>query len=105
MQDGLWEGSTALSVVTDVSFSQDSRDLPIGGRHPLRLRALRPVDRDIYERAVVDLSPRSRYLRFLAPIDRPSEQLLNQMTRVAGHDHVAFIALVPDEATAVGVVR
>jgi acetyltransferase len=89
-----------------VTFSQDSsRDLPIGGRRPIRLRALRPVDRDIYERAVVDLSPRSRYLRFLSPIDRPSERVLDQMTRVDGHDHVAFIALLPEEATGVGVVR
>ncbi len=71
----------------------------------MRIRPLRPTDRDIYERAVIDLSPRSRYLRFLAPIPRPSEKLLDEMTNVDGRMHVASVALIPDGTRAVGVVR
>jgi RimJ/RimL family protein N-acetyltransferase len=74
-------------------------------RRTVRVRPLRPTDRALYERAVVDLSPRSRYLRFFAPMARPSERLLDQMTQTDGHRHVAYVALAPDETTAVGVVR
>ena len=83
----------------------ESRDRRLPGGPSVRLRPLRPSDRDIYARAVIDLSPRSRYLRFLAPIERPSEKLLDAMTRVDGRRHVAFVVLSPDETKAVGVVR
>ena len=66
---------------------------------------MRPTDRAIYTRAVVDLSPRSRYLRFLSPMIRPSEALLDKMTQTDGHRHVAFVALSLDETTVLGVVR
>lgn len=53
----------------------------------------------------MDLSPRSRYLRFLAPIAKPSERLLDLMTQTDGHRHVAFVAVSVDETTVLGVVR
>jgi len=34
-----------------------------------------------------------------------SERMLDQMTQVDGHRHVAWLALTPDERTGVGVVR
>lgn len=77
---------------------------PAAGKS-VRIRPLRPTDRDVYERAVIDLSPRSRYLRFMSPIARPSEKLLDAMTAIDGHLHVASVALIPDETNAVGVVR
>ena len=83
----------------------DARDLWLPGGRLVRVRPLRPTDRAIYERAVLDLSPRSRYLRFLAPIHRPSERLLDQMTHTDGGRHVAHLALAPDERTGVAVVR
>ncbi len=83
----------------------ESRDLTLREGRAARVRPLRPVDRDLYERAVVDLSPRSRYLRFLSPIVRPSERLLDQMTRPDGHMHVAHAAMTANERTFVGVVR
>jgi RimJ/RimL family protein N-acetyltransferase len=36
---------------------------------------------------------------------RISERLLDQMTHTDGSRHVAYVALAPDEATAVGVAR
>jgi acetyltransferase len=86
-------------------FPIDTRELVLHNGRIVRFRPLRSTDRAIYERAVMDLSPRSRYLRFFAPIPRLSERLLDQMTHTDGHRHVAYVALTPDEATAVGVVR
>ena len=83
----------------------DTRELAMHNGRMVRLRPLRSSDRALYERAVMDLSPRSRYLRFFAPIPRLSERLLDQMTHIDGYQHVAYVALTPDEATAVGVVR
>lgn len=83
----------------------DARDIWLPDARLVRVRPLRPSDRAIYERAVLDLSPRSRYLRFLAPIHKPSERLLDQMTHTDGRRHVAYLALTPDETTGVGVVR
>lgn len=83
----------------------ESRDLALRDGGAARVRPLRPSDRDLYERAVVDLSPRSRYLRFFSPIVKPSERLLDQMTQVDGRRHAAHVALSPDETRAIGVVR
>ncbi len=75
-----------------------------GGR--VRVRQLRPSDRRMYEEAVAGLSPRSRYLRFSAPIPpKMSESLLDQMMRFDDARHVAYAALTPEERTIVGVVR
>jgi acetyltransferase len=84
---------------------EDTRELTLADRRIVRVRPLRPTDRAIYERAVLDLSPQSRYLRFFAPIAKPSERLLDQMTQTDGDRHVAFLALTPDETTGIGVVR
>jgi acetyltransferase len=83
----------------------DTRELVLHNGRIVRVRPLVWTDRAIYERAVTDLSPRSRYLRFFAPMPRLSERLLDQMTHTDRHRHVAYVALTPDEATAVGVVR
>jgi RimJ/RimL family protein N-acetyltransferase len=88
-----------------MTFPLDTREFVLHDRRIVRVRPLRFTDRGIYERAVVDLSPRSRYLRFFAPIPRPGERLLDQMTQVDGYRHVAYVALTPDESTAVGVIR
>jgi acetyltransferase len=91
--------------MSTVSFPTETFDFFLDDRRSVRVRPLFPTDRGTYQTAVVDLSPRSRYLRFFAPIVKPSERLLDQMTRTDGHRHVAYVALTPDEASAVGVVR
>ena len=88
-----------------MSFLIDTRDFVLHDGRVVRVRPLRPTDRVIYERAVMDLSPRSRYLRFLTPLPRLSEKLLDQMTQTDGYRHVAHVALSLDETTAFGVVR
>jgi acetyltransferase len=91
--------------MTTMTFPTDTREFVLHDGQIVRVRPLRPTDRSIYERAVIDLSPRSRYLRFFAPIAKPSERLLDQMTHTDGQRHVAYVALTPHETTAVGVVR
>jgi RimJ/RimL family protein N-acetyltransferase/ketosteroid isomerase-like protein len=88
-----------------VTFPIDTRDFALRDGRIVRVRPMRRTDRAIYERAVIDLSPRSRYLRFLAPMAKPSERLLDQMTQTDGHRHVAFVALTMDETAVLGVVR
>ena len=83
----------------------DTRELVLHDGHIVRVRPLRATDRAVYGNAVMDLSPRSRYLRFFAPIPRLSERMLDQMTQTDGHRHVAYVALTVDESSAVGVVR
>jgi acetyltransferase len=83
----------------------DTRELILRDGRLVRVRPLTAADRAIYERAVMDLSPRSRYLRFFAPVPRLSKRLLDQMTQTDGDRHVAHVALTVDESIAVGVVR
>jgi acetyltransferase len=88
-----------------MTLLSETRDLPLRDGRLARVRPLRPSDRDLYERAVLDLSPRSRYLRFLAPIPRLSARLLDQMTHPDGYLHVAHVALDVEETAGLGVVR
>ena len=85
--------------------TQHPRDFALDDGRSVRIRPLRATDRATYEWAVYSLSPRSRYLRFFTPIEKMSERMLDQMTQVDGHRHVAWLALTPDERTGVGVVR
>jgi acetyltransferase len=88
-----------------VSFSTDMRECELRDGRIVRVRPMRPTDRAIYASAVGDLSPPLRYLRFFAPMAKPSERLVDQMTQPDDHRHVAFVALSVDETTALGVVR
>jgi acetyltransferase len=51
------------------------------------------------------MSPRSRYLRFAAPMPSMSEPLLDQMMRLDASRHVVYAALTLDEMAIVGVAR
>jgi GNAT superfamily N-acetyltransferase len=85
--------------------TQYPRDFTLNDGRSVRIRPMRTTDRATYEAAVYSLSPRSRYLRFFAPIEKMSERLLDLMTQVDGRRHVAWLALTPDESTGVAVVR
>jgi acetyltransferase len=69
------------------------------------IRHLRFTDREMYRDAVAGLSPRSRYLRFAAPLPRLSESQLDQMMDFDGTRHVVYAALTPGENNIVGVAR
>jgi len=75
----------------------------------VRLRLLRPEDRERVREGFARLSPTSRYDRFLAPTPRLSEQMLEYLTRCDGVNHVALAAeRLPPGRTAwdgVGIAR
>jgi GNAT superfamily N-acetyltransferase len=70
---------------------------------PVRVRQLAPSDADLIERVFDGLSPRSRHLRFLAPMPRLPRRTLQALAAVDDTRHVAWIAFNDDEPA--GVVR
>lgn len=70
---------------------------------PVEFRAVRPDDKDRFERLFYRLSPQSLYLRFFAPVARPKPALLQRLTNVDYRDRLALVALIDDEV--VGVAR
>jgi RimJ/RimL family protein N-acetyltransferase len=69
------------------------------------IRPIRPEDRQALERAFERLSERSRYTRFLAPMERLSPSMLTYLTEVDHSDHEALIAFDRRSGEAVGVAR
>jgi GNAT superfamily N-acetyltransferase len=75
----------------------------------LRVRELQPADADKLREAFAELSPRSRYFRFLTPKTKLTDGELVYLTQLDGHDHFAVVAvrLGPDgsEGDGIGVAR
>jgi RimJ/RimL family protein N-acetyltransferase len=67
------------------------------------LRPLAAGDRALIADAFERLSPRSRQLRYLAPMPRLPRRMLDALMAVDGTDHVAWIALAGGRCA--GVVR
>ena len=72
----------------------------------IHFRHIRPDDKENLETALQRLSPESRHKRFLAPKPRFSAAELRYLTEIDGFDHVAVVAVLPDDEDAiVGVGR
>jgi RimJ/RimL family protein N-acetyltransferase len=69
------------------------------------IEPIRPDHKDALARAFAQLSDRSRYSRFLAPMERLSPSMLAYLTEVDHRDHEALIAFDPRSSEAVGVAR
>src|SRR5689334_14196650 len=74
------------------------------GSH-VRLRPIRPGDKDQLERGFDRLSPESRYRRFLCPMNELSDHMLEYLTDVDHHDHEAIVALDEESGEGIGVAR
>ena len=76
---------------------------------PVRLRFLRPDDRERLRAGFERLSPTSRYRRFLSPTPRLTASMLRYLTSPDGRDHVAIGAVVRNddgsEGEGLGVAR
>lgn len=80
--------------------------LPDGAE--LRLRPIRPEDRDLLAEGFRRLSPESRFLRFFSPLDHLSPAQLTYFTEIDYVDHFAWVATLdtPEQADmGVGVAR
>ncbi|HSD24509.1 MAG TPA: GNAT family N-acetyltransferase [Solirubrobacterales bacterium] len=86
-------------------MSGDSVELTLRDGTAVQIRPIRPGDRGALERGFQRLSERSRYTRFLAPMERLSTSMLTYLTDVDHHDHEALIAIDPDSGDVIGVAR
>lgn len=57
---------------------------------PVLIRDLRPEDAPAVSRALAELSPASRYQRFLGPVDRLSRDQVRYLTEPDGVNHLAL---------------
>jgi RimJ/RimL family protein N-acetyltransferase len=70
------------------------------------VRPIAPADKPLLAAFLAGLSKESAYRRFLAPKPRLSDIELHRLTEVDFRDHVAFVAVRPDDPAAlVGVAR
>ena len=76
---------------------------------PVRLRLIRPEDKDRLRAGFDRLSPESRYARFLAPKTSLSDDELRYLCEVDHEDHLAIAAARDDgpesEAVGMGIAR
>jgi GNAT superfamily N-acetyltransferase len=66
-------------------------------------RPIRPTDKDRLRIGLDWLSPRSRELAFHVPLHRLTEDQLRYVTEIDHRDHVAWVALDPDDLDAPGM--
>ncbi len=78
-----------------------------GDGTPVKIRPIRPGDREIEQAFVSELSSNSRYLRFLSAINELSPRLLDQFTQVDFPREMALIATVQTDTAEqeIGVAR
>ena len=69
------------------------------------IRPIVPDDRELLRSGFEELSDRSRYLRFQAPMAQLTAQQLSYLTEVDHHDHEALVAIDLATSRAVGVAR
>ena len=69
------------------------------------IRPIEPGDKDQLVRGFEELSPESRYRRFLTPMNRLSPSVLRYLTEVDHHDHEALVAESAEGTEPVGVAR
>lgn len=76
-----------------------------GGR--ALIRPIVPEDKDRLRRGLDELSPRSRLLRFHAPIDQLTDEQLAYLTEIDYRDHFAWVATDPEhpDEPGMGVAR
>lgn len=66
-------------------------------------RPILPADRVRFERLFTRLSPETLYRRFMSPVTRIDQRLLDHLVTVDYRDRLAIVALIGDEV--VGVAR
>ncbi len=71
----------------------------------IRLRPGRAADRDLLIRGFAQLSPESRYRRFLAATPQLSEETVRYLTEIDHHNHEAIAAFDERTGEGVGVAR
>jgi acetyltransferase len=83
------------------------RSIRLSDGATVRIRPIRPADREMEQAFVQGLSRESRYFRFLDTLSQLSPQMLQHFTDIDYDRHMAFIALSDDSGSEreIGVTR
>lgn len=96
----------AIEVDTALRFHPDwAEDVVLADGTAVRLRIIRPSDREKLIAGLARLSPESQYLRFFTTKVKFTEAELRYLTEIDGRDHFAIVAGViqPDDTEGEGV--
>ena len=96
---------SAAPPVFDVEWREV---VPLRDGTPVTLRMVRPDDKELLRRGFDQLSPTSRFRRFLSPKAALSETELAYLTEIDGTDHFAIGAVLerpPKDELGVGIAR
>ncbi len=63
---------------------------------PVCLRTIRPSDEGRIREGIMEMSDRSRYLRFFSAFREPPASVVKQLSAVDGHDHIGWGAILLD---------
>jgi len=89
-----------MKIVIPADRPKYERELP--GGFDLTLSPILKTDREFFERGIEELSVESRFARFGQGVSNLSAQELDYLSDVDQRSHVAWGALVGDEAAGVG---
>lgn len=89
-----------MKIVIPADRPKYERDLP--GGVDLTLSPILKTDREFFERGIEELSLESRFARFGQGVGSLSAQELDYLSDVSQRSHVAWGAMVGDEAAGVG---
>ena len=105
---GLREGKGPINTATtcdanSTAIGQDAESDAATVRGLVRIRELGPGDVLVVDEVFAGLSPRSRYLRFQAPVAELSAATRGSLTALDGRAHVALAAFT--QGSPIGIVR
>jgi len=83
----------------------NSERVTLGPGVEVLIRPIRPEDRHLMTAAFTQLTPKSRYQRFFAPVERLSDADLTYLTEIDHSRHEALVAIDPEDGGIVGVAR
>ncbi len=84
-------------------LAEHTADVALRDGTSVRIRPITADDRAQLERGFERLSPKSRYLRFLAPLNELTSDMLDYLTQVDYHDHFAWVAIALDDPDLPGI--
>lgn len=81
--------------------------MPVKDGRILSFEQITPDSRELLQRGLEEMSPESRYLRFMHPVSRLSDKELDYFTRIDQYNHVAWGAIeqLPSGPHGLGVGR
>ncbi|HYT98858.1 MAG TPA: GNAT family N-acetyltransferase [Gemmatimonadales bacterium] len=99
--------SEPIGAASTALLAEPPGELRLRDGTPVRVRPVRPEDRDRFREGLHRLSAASRYHRFLATVAELSDEQLRYLTEVDHVNHLAWIALDPTlpGEPAMGVAR